>query len=176
VADHATRALTGFGAGANRADAHVVGAVWGRDAQPTQWADLRTVRDGDACPRCGQPLRETRGIEVAHAFMLGDKYSQAMNATFTDERGANHPFIMGCYGLGIGRTVAAAIEQNHDDNGIIWPLPLAPFQVLLLSLNPKDEAVRRAADQLFAALVERGVEVLYDDRDERPASSSTTPT
>ena len=142
---------------------------WGRDAEPTAWADLRLVRGGDACPRCGTPLEENRGIEVAHAFMLGTKYSEAMNATFTDEAGANHPFIMGCYGLGIGRTVAAAIEQNHDENGIIWPLPLAPFQVLLVSLNPKDEAVRecrrRALRRGWSA---QGIEVLYDDRDERP--------
>jgi prolyl-tRNA synthetase len=168
VADHATRGLAGFGAGANKVDAHYVGVVWGRDAEPTSWADLRTVRGGDACPRCGAALEEHRGIEVAHAFMLGAKYSQAMGATYTDEAGANHPFIMGCYGLGIGRTVAAAIEQNHDENGIVWPLPLAPFQVLLLSLNPKDEAVRRAADDLYTALEAQGVEVLYDDRDERP--------
>jgi prolyl-tRNA synthetase len=126
------------------------------------------VRGGDLCPRCGAVLEEHRGIEVAHAFMLGSKYSESMNATYTDEAGANHPLQMGCYGLGIGRTVAAAIEQNHDENGIIWPLPLAPFQVLLLSLNPKDEAVRKAADDLHAALEAQGIEVLYDDRDERP--------
>ena len=133
------------------------------------WADLRVVHGGDPCPRCGNALLETRGIEVAHAFMLGTKYSETMSATFTDENGANHPFVMGCYGLGIGRTVAAAIEQNHDENGIIWPLPLAPFQVLLMSLNAaKDEAVRKAADDLYAALEAQGVEVLYDDRDERP--------
>jgi prolyl-tRNA synthetase len=168
LADHGTRGLAGFGAGANRADAHYVGVVWGRDATPGAWADLRVVHGGDACPRCGAALEENRGIEVAHAFMLGDKYSRAMNATYTDEAGANHPFIMGCYGLGISRTVAAAIEQNHDDNGIIWPLPLAPFQVLLLSLNSKDDAVRGAADELYDRLIAQGIEVLYDDRDERP--------
>jgi prolyl-tRNA synthetase len=167
-ADHATRGLASFGAGANKADAHHVGVVWGRDAEPTAWADLRIVRGGDACPRCGAALEEHRGIEVAHAFMLGDKYSKAMGANFTDESGADRPFVMGCYGLGIGRTVAAAIEQNHDENGIIWPLPLAPFQVLLLALNARDEAVRRAADELYDQLVAAGVEVLYDDRDERP--------
>jgi prolyl-tRNA synthetase len=167
-ADTATRGLRGFGAGANRADAHVVGVVWGRDAEPTAWADLRLVRGGDGCPRCATPLEEARGIEVGHTFMLGTKYSSAMNAVFTDEHGANHPTIMGCYGLGLGRTVAAAIEQNHDDAGIVWPLPLAPFQVLLVSLNPGDEAVRQASDQLYDELTARGVEVLYDDRDERP--------
>jgi prolyl-tRNA synthetase len=167
-ADHATRSLRGFGAGANRADAHYVGVAWGRDAEPTAWADLRLVRGGDACPRCGTPLQEARGIEVGHTFVLGTKYSEAMNATFTDEKGVAHPIVMGCYGLGLGRTVAAAIEQNHDDGGIVWSLPLAPFQVLLVALNPKDDAVRQAADQLYEALGAQGVEVLYDDRDERP--------
>ena len=168
-ADHGARAMATFAAGANKADAHYVSLVWGRDAEPTAWADLRVVHGDDPCPRCGNALLETRGIEVAHAFMLGTKYSEKMNATFTDEDGANHPFVMGCYGLGIGRTVAAAIEQNHDENGIIWPLPLAPFQVLLMSLNAaKDEAVRQAADDLYGALEAQGVEVLYDDRDERP--------
>jgi prolyl-tRNA synthetase len=110
----------------------------------------------------------SRGIETGHIFKLGTKYSKAMGCTFTDEAGVDQPMIMGCYGLGIGRTVAAAIEQNHDADGIIWPLPLAPFQVLLQSLNPNDEAVRSAADGLYRELRERGVEVLYDDRDERP--------
>jgi len=109
-----------------------------------------------------------QGIEIGHVFKLGTKYSKAMGCSFTDESGVDQPMIMGCYGLGIGRTVAAAIEQNHDADGIIWPLPLAPFQVLLLSLNPNDEAVRTAADALYRELRERGVEVLYDDRDERP--------
>jgi prolyl-tRNA synthetase len=168
VADHATRDLCGFAAGANRADAHHVGVSWGRDAEPAAWADLRLVRGGDDCPRCGASLEEARGIEVGHTFVLGAKYSTAMNAAFTDEQGRNLPLLMGCYGLGLGRTVAAAIEQNHDEAGIVWPLPLAPFSVLLLSLNPNDAAVRQAADRLYDALVERGVEVLYDDRDERP--------
>ena len=118
--------------------------------------------------RCGNPLRLSRGIETGHIFKLGAKYSQAMGCNYTDEAGAEKPMIMGCYGLGIGRTVAAAIEQNHDADGIIWPLPLAPFQVLVQSLNPNHEAVRREADRLYAELRAKGVEVLYDDRDERP--------
>src|SRR4029453_3381645 len=113
-------------------------------------------------------LEEFRGIEVGHIFKLGTKYSQPMQCNFLDAAGQSHPIVMGCYGLGIGRTVAAAIEQNHDADGIIWPLPLAPFQVLLLALNPGDEAVRDAADRLYRELRERGIEVLYDDRDERP--------
>jgi prolyl-tRNA synthetase len=168
VADEAVRDMAGFVAGANKKDAHLVGLRWGRDAQPERFVDVLLVTAGDACPRCGGALRLSRGIETGHIFKLGTKYSQAMGCNFTDESGVDQPMVMGCYGLGIGRTVAAAIEQNHDADGIIWPLPLAPFQVLLLSLNPNDEAVRAAADGLYRDLRERGVEVLYDDRDERP--------
>ncbi len=168
VADHSVREMAGFVAGANRKDAHLVDLSWGRDANPERFVDVLLVDGGDACPRCDGTLRLSRGIETGHIFKLGSKYSQAMGCNFTDEAGADQPMIMGCYGLGIGRTVAAAIEQNHDADGIIWPLPLAPYQVLLLSLNPNDEAVRAAADRLYRELRERGVEVLYDDRDERP--------
>jgi prolyl-tRNA synthetase len=168
VADRTVEALAGFVAGANKKDAHFTDLRWGRDATPERFIDVLLVSAGDACPRCGGALRLSRGIETGHIFKLGDKYSQAMACNFTDEAGADQPMIMGCYGLGIGRTVAAAIEQNHDADGIIWPLPLAPFQVLLQSLNPKDDAVRGAADSLYRQLRERGVEVLYDDRDERP--------
>jgi prolyl-tRNA synthetase len=168
VADETVRDMAGFVAGANKKDAHLVGLRWGRDAQPERFVDVLLVTAGDACPRCGGGLRLSRGIETGHIFKLGTKYSLAMGCNFTDESGADQPMVMGCYGLGIGRTVAAAIEQNHDADGIIWPLPLAPFQVVLLSLNPNDEAVRTAADALYRELRERGVEVLYDDRDERP--------
>jgi prolyl-tRNA synthetase len=168
VADESVRGLADFIAGANQADAHYTGVNWGRDAQPAEWADLLLVTGGDACPRCGQPLELFRGIEVGHIFKLGTKYSAKMGCNFTDEAGVEHPMDMGCYGLGIGRTVAAAIEQNHDADGIIWPRPLAPFEVLLAALNPEDAEVRRAAETLYDGLVERGVEVLYDDRDERP--------
>jgi prolyl-tRNA synthetase len=168
VADESVRELAGFVAGANKADAHWVDLRWGRDASPSRYVDVLAVSEGDACPRCDGTLRLSRGIETGHIFKLGTKYSKAMGCTFTDEAGVDQPMIMGCYGLGIGRTVAAAIEQNHDADGIIWPLPLAPFQVLLQSLNPNDEAVRSAADALYRELRERGVEVLYDDRDERP--------
>ena len=168
VVDLAARGLAGFGCGANREDAHFVSVHWGRDAEPLQWADLRLVVGGDGCARCGTPLEESRGIEVGHTFMLGTKYSTALGCVYTDENGAEHPITMGCYGLGIGRTVAAAIEQNHDENGIIWPLPLAPFQVLLVALNPNDEPVLEASEKLYTALLEEGVEVLFDDRDDRP--------
>ncbi len=169
IADRSAAAVPGFVCGANRADAHLTGARWGRDATPEAVADLLEVTGGDPCPRCDGRLELFRGIEIGHIFKLGTKYCEKMSCVFADESGEDRPMIMGCYGLGIGRTVAAAIEQNHDDSGIIWPLPLAPFHVLVISLNAaKDDAVRAAADQLYDRLVSAGVEVLYDDRDERP--------
>ena len=168
IADPSVRALSGFVCGANAADAHHVGVEWGRDAAPSRWADLLLVSGGDACPRCGTALELFRGIEVGHIFKLGDKYSKALACNYTDEAGAEKPMIMGCYGLGVGRTVAAAIEQNHDADGIIWPRPLAPFEVLLAALNPNDPAVVETAERIYDELRAKGVDVLYDDRDERP--------
>jgi len=168
VADTSVRELGGFVAGANRRDAHLTGVEWGRDATPSTWGDFLLAAEGDLCPRCRSELRLSRGIEVGHIFKLGAKYSEAMQCRYTDEEGREHPMIMGCYGLGIGRTVAAAIEQNHDQDGIIWPLPLAPFEVLVSSLNPNDPAVARVAETVYAELLEHGIETLYDDRDERP--------
>jgi prolyl-tRNA synthetase len=168
IADRSVAELVGFVAGANQADAHHVGVVWGRDAEHGPLADLAKAGGGDPCPRCPSRLELFRGIEVGHIFKLGTKYSTAMGCHFTDEAGAEHPMIMGCYGLGVGRTVAAAIEQNHDPDGIIWPRPLAPFEVLLVSLNPQEEAVRRVADDLYGQLREQRMDVFYDDRDERP--------
>ena len=168
IADPSVRSLSGFVCGANQADAHHVGVEWGRDATPSRWADLLLVSGGDACPRCGTALELFRGIEVGHIFKLGDKYSKALACNYTDEAGAEKPMIMGCYGLGVGRTVAAAIEQNHDADGIIWPRPLAPFEVLLAALNPNDPAVVETAERIYDELRAKGVDVLYDDRDERP--------
>jgi len=168
IADESVRALRNFVCGANKADAHLVGVNWGRDVEPDEWADVMLVQAQDGCPRCEQRLEQFRGIEVGHIFKLGTKYSQAMGCTYDDEKGETRPMIMGCYGLGIGRTVAAAIEQNHDADGIIWPLPLAPFQVLLVALNPDDEGVAEASERLYAELGAAGIEVLYDDRDGRP--------
>jgi prolyl-tRNA synthetase len=168
VADESVRGLADFVAGANRADAHVAGVNWGRDAEPSAWADLLLVTGGDPCPRCSGTLDLFRGIEVGHIFKLGTKYSLPMKCNYTDEQGAEHPMEMGCYGLGIGRTIAAAIEQNHDKDGIIWPRPLAPFEVLLVVLNPDDAQVSATAERLYAELQEKGIDVLYDDRDERP--------
>jgi prolyl-tRNA synthetase len=168
LADLSVRGLDNFVCGANEADAHFVGTNWGRDAEPSQWLDLRSVKEGDGCPLCGIALRLGRGIEVGHTFMLGTVYSEPMGCTFLDANQESHAMEMGCYGFGVSRTVAATIEQNHDDDGIIWPIPLAPFQVLLMALNLKDDRVREAADELYELLVEAGLEVFYDDRDERP--------
>ncbi len=168
VADESVRGLADFVAGANKADAHVAGVNWGRDAEPSAWADLLLVTGGDPCPRCPGTLELFRGIEVGHIFKLGTKYSKPMKCNYTDEQGAEHPMEMGCYGLGIGRTIAAAIEQNHDKDGIVWPRPLAPFEALLVVLNPDDAEVAATAERLYAELREKGIDVLYDDRDERP--------
>jgi prolyl-tRNA synthetase len=168
VADVGVRPMTNFVTGANKADAHLVNVNWGRDVDLAEWADLLLVSGGDPCPRCEGTLELFRGIEVGHIFKLGTKYSEKLGCNFTDEDGVDRPMVMGCYGVGVGRTVAAAIEQNHDADGIIWPRPLAPFEVLLASLNPDDAEVKRAAELLYGQLLERRVEVLFDDRDERP--------
>ncbi len=168
VADESIRGLTNFVTGANKGDAHYVNVNWGRDVDLSDWTDLVLVTGGDPCPRCDGTLELFRGIEVGHIFKLGTKYSEKLGCNFTDEEGNDHPMIMGCYGLGVGRTVAAAIEQNHDKDGIIWPRPLAPFEVLIIAVNPEDEAVKRTAEELYAQLQEKGADVLFDDRDERP--------
>jgi prolyl-tRNA synthetase len=168
-ADHAALAQADFVCGANAADQHLRGVNWGRDLPEPVAADLRNVVEGDPSPSGHGRLRIVRGIEVGHIFQLGRKYSTAMNATVLDESGKAVTMLMGCYGIGVTRIVAACIEQNHDDRGIIWPDPLAPFDVVLIPLNlQKSARVRAAADALYAALTDAGIEVLYDDRDARP--------
>ncbi len=168
VADPTVMALEVAATGANRKDFHLVGVVPGRDFSADLVADIDTARAGDPCPRCGAAMEEKRGIEVGHIFKLGTKYSEPMRCTYLDAEGRELPMIMGCYGLGVGRTVAAAVEQNHDDKGIVWPLPLAPYEVVLVLLNADKPEVAEAADALYRELLEAGVEVLYDDRPERP--------
>jgi prolyl-tRNA synthetase len=129
--------------------------------------DLRLAVEGDPCPRCGAPFEIRRGIEVGHVFKLGTKYSESMGCVFLDEKGKERPMVMGCYGIGIGRTAAAAIEQNHDENGIIWPPPLAPFDCEVVPVKVKDEEVLEASLDLYDALRDKGLDVLLDDRDER---------
>jgi prolyl-tRNA synthetase len=153
--------------GANEQDQHYTNANEGRDFKPTAVADIKLAAAGDPCPRCAKPLRLTRGIEVGQVFKLGTKYSKAMNASFLDKDGKEQLMVMGCYGIGTGRTVAAAVEQNHDEHGIIWPVPLAPFQVYLLPINLKDQDVAAVTDKLYADLQAAGIDVLLDDRDER---------
>jgi prolyl-tRNA synthetase len=153
--------------GANRADYHVKNVNFDRDFQVSAFADLRAVREGDACPRCRGALTFARGIEVGHVFKLGTKYSKAMKAVYLDKNGKEQYMIMGCYGIGITRTVAAAIEQNHDDDGIIWPVPIAPFQVIITPVNVNEETLAKTAEELYQVLLEKGIEVLLDDRDER---------
>ena len=161
----------GWVTGANRVDHHVRHAVLGRDFEVDTFADLVTVVTGDPCPRCGSALSVDRGIEVGHIFQLGTKYSVALDADYTDETGQQHPMVMGCYGIGVSRVVAAVVEEHHDENGLAWPAELAPYQVHLVSLPGKGEAapeVRAAADRLYDELRAAGVDVLYDDRDQSP--------
>lgn len=169
-ADNAVKYMRNMGVGGNEKDIHLEGVNLERDFQVKAFADLRNAADGDTCPHCGGRYSNTRGIEVGHIFKLGTKYSEAMKATFLDADGVAKEIIMGCYGVGIGRTAAAAIEQNHDANGIIWPMPLAPFQVIVTMLNPNDDEVFAAGEKLYQDLLTEGVEVLLDDRDERPGS------
>ena len=170
VADQEVMRMVNAVAGANEKGRHLVGVNPGRDFQPDLSGDLRQVTVDDRCPLCGGSVRLKEGIEVGHIFKLGTGYSEAMNATFQDSDGQQKPFIMGCYGIGVSRVVAAAIEQNHDAKGIIWPLPLAPFQVIILNLSPKDDRFSAAAETLYTELRGRGLDVLLDDRDERPGS------
>ncbi|HKY75490.1 MAG TPA: proline--tRNA ligase [Acidimicrobiia bacterium] len=161
----------GWVTGANRVDHHVRHGVLGRDFEVDTFADLVTVVTGDPCPRCGSALSVDRGIEVGHIFQLGTKYSVALDADYTDETGQQHPMVMGCYGIGVSRVVAAVVEEHHDENGLAWPAALAPYQVHLVSLPGKGEAapeVRAAAERLYDELRAAGVDVLYDDRDQSP--------
>ncbi|HEY7111700.1 MAG TPA: proline--tRNA ligase [Thermoanaerobaculia bacterium] len=168
VADESVRGAVNAVTGAGRRDWHVGGLSMERDAKVSLWADFAQARSGDPCKRCGKPLDIARGIEVGHIFKLGDKYGRSLHCEFTDEKGETRPVIMGSYGIGIGRTMAAAVEQNHDADGILWPLALAPFEIELVSLNASDPATAQAADALYARFLTADLDVLYDDRDERP--------
>ncbi len=174
IADESAARLADFVCGANVSGKHLVNVNWTRDAAEPIVADLRKVVEGDPCPdsgeaQCGGTLNIRRGIEVGHIFQLGTKYSEAMQATVLDEAGKSVVMPMGCYGIGVSRVVAAAIEQNHDDNGIIWPDAIAPFQIALVPIGyGKSDKVRDAVDRLYGELVHAGFDVLLDDRDERP--------
>jgi prolyl-tRNA synthetase len=170
IADRSVAAMSDFACGANEEGFHLSGVNWGRDLpEPALVADLRNVVEGDPSPDGKGPLRIQRGIEVGHIFQLGSKYSESMKATFLDEKGETRPMEMGCYGIGVTRIVAAAIEQNHDARGIAFPRPMAPFEASLVPIGyHKNAAVREAAERLYAELAAAGVDVLLDDREERP--------
>jgi prolyl-tRNA synthetase len=169
IADRAAAALSDFVCGANEEGFHLIGVNWGRDLPEPRVADIRNVVAGDPSPDGRGRLEIARGIEVGHIFQLGTKYSEAMKATFLGEDGTARPFEMGCYGIGVTRIVAAAIEQNHDARGIVFPAPIAPFQACLVPIGyHKSTRVREAAEHLYGAMVEARIDVLMDDRDERP--------
>jgi prolyl-tRNA synthetase len=167
LADVSLKGRANWIVGGNKKDTHIGGANPGRDFQEPEYGDFTTVFAGDPCPRCGHKLEIYRGIEVGHVFKLGTKYSEAMNCVYLDEKGGRQPMIMGCYGLGIGRTVASAVEQSHDADGIIWPMPIAPFEAVVTTIG-KEDAVVRTATEIYEKLVAAGIDVLFDDRDERP--------
>ena len=168
IIDRSVAAMTETVVGGNAVDLHLKGVVPGRDFSLEKVADLRNAAEGDACPRCGDTMIVNHGIEIGHVFKLGTKYSKAMGATFLDDQGAQIPLIMGCYGIGVNRIVAAAVEAGHDDNGIVWPLPLAPYQVLVVPLQTQNPAVMETAETIEKQLEEAGIDVLTDDREQRP--------
>jgi prolyl-tRNA synthetase len=168
LADLDIQEMVNFVTGANEKDAHLIHVNTGRDFHVSQFVDLRKFAPGDRCPLCGEETRTDKGIEVGHTFKLGTKYSKVMGATFLDDLGREREIVMGCYGIGVGRTVAAAIEQSYDQNGIIFPMPIAPFQVLILPININTDFLRETAEQLYQTLSENGIEVLLDDREETP--------
>lgn len=168
IADQEVRDMVNFVVGANKTDAHYVNANIGRDFQVDEYADLRIASSGDPCPRCDGTLNASRGIELGHIFKLGTRYSEVMDAKFLDDAGKERPFIMGCYGLGVSRMLAAIPEVHHDADGMIWPISVAPFEVIVLLLNRDDETQCTAATRLYEELQQAGVDVLLDERDERP--------
>lgn len=169
LADERLRGANDMTTGANEDGFHLRGVSVGRDILPSSWFDLRTVTAGEPCAKCGKPLKIQRAIEVGHVFKLGTKYSEKLNAYYLDADGKSKPCVMGCYGIGVTRTLQAVIEQCNDKDGIVWPLAVAPFQVCITPLAvAKDSPVMQLAEKLYTELSAAGVEVILDDRDERP--------
>jgi prolyl-tRNA synthetase len=166
-ADHSVKAGANWVTGANRSDAHVTGANLDRDFRVDRWEDLVEIRDGDRCPIDGGELEVGRSIVVGHIYQLWSRYSAPLEATFQDEDGSDKPYMMGSYGIGITRILAALVEQHHDEAGIVWPKHMAPFQVAVILANADDEPVRAEAERIYAELLDHGVEAVLDDRDER---------
>ena len=168
VADKSVENMKNFVVGCNQSDKHLVGANFGSEVpERKEFVDIRLVEKGETCVNCGSALNVTRGIEVGNIFKLGTKYSKPMKAVFTGVDGKEKPYVMGCYGIGISRTAAAAVESYHDENGIIWPLEIAPYHAIIVPVNIKDELQMKVANELYAQLLAKGVEVVIDDRDER---------
>lgn len=169
VADKTVADLKNFVIGINQTDKHLVGANWGVDVDlPEIVEDIRLVEAGDFCPECGKPLKVTRGIEVGNIFQLGTKYSAPMNAVYLDANGKTQPYIMGCYGIGVTRTAAAAVEAHHDEWGIKWPLAIAPYHVVVVPVSTQDDEQMKVANEIYSKLLNAGVEAVLDDRNERP--------
>ncbi|MBU1913506.1 MAG: proline--tRNA ligase [Candidatus Omnitrophica bacterium] len=166
IADSSIKGMSNFVTGANKKDAHFINTNLDRDFKVSEWADLRVITDKDQCPKCNKNIKIEHAIEMGHVFKLGLKYSKAMKAEFVDESGKLKPIVMGCYGIGVNRIMATAIEIHNDNKGIIWPLAIAPFQVLIIPINYKEESVRKATDAIYEELNKAGIETLLDDRDE----------
>lgn len=168
IADETVREMKNFVVGINQTDKHLVGAnLTDLDIKEFKYADIRLVEAGELCPECGKPLKVTKGIEVGNIFKLGTKYSKPMNAVYLDKNGKSHPYIMGCYGIGISRTAAAAVEAHYDENGIKWPISIAPYHVVIVPVNIQDKLQMEVAEKMYDELKKAGVEVVLDDRDER---------
>jgi len=168
VVDSELVGLKNLCAGACKLDHHILNVNYGRDYEGDIVTDLKVLKEGAPCPVCGAPIKHTRGIEVGQVFKLGTKYSKAMNATYKDENQQDHPLVMGCYGIGVSRTLAAVIEQHHDEDGIIWPVSVAPYHAIVTLVKPKDEEQAKVAEEIYQSLLTAGVEAVIDDRDERP--------
>ncbi|OGL46156.1 MAG: proline--tRNA ligase [Candidatus Schekmanbacteria bacterium RBG_16_38_11] len=168
MADWSVKGMANSVTGANSLDKHYINVNIGRDFTVKEFYDLRVSKENDPCPKCTGRLVFTKGIEVGHIFKLGTKYSESLKATFLDQEGKEQLMIMGCYGIGVGRAMAASIEQNNDEDGIIWPMPIAPFHVLILPLNTNHKETLEISERIYKGLLDKGVEVLLDDRDERP--------
>ena len=168
VVDSELVGLKNLCAGACKPDYHILNVNYGRDYEGDIVTDLKVLKEGDPCPVCGAPIKHTRGIEVGQVFKLGTKYSEAMNAIYKDKNQQDHPLVMGCYGIGVSRTLAAVIEQHHDEDGIIWPVSVAPYHAIVTLVKPKDETQAKLAEDIYQRLLIAGVEAVIDDRDERP--------
>ena len=168
IADETVKDMKNFVIGVNQKDKHGIGYNWDLDVKlPETVTDIRLVEAGELCPQCGKPLKVTRGIEVGNIFQLGTKYSKPMNAVYLDQNGKTQPYIMGCYGIGISRTAAAAVEAHYDEHGIKWPLAIAPYHAIVIPVSTKDEEQMRVANDIYVTLKKHGAEVVIDDRDER---------